>query len=151
MPVLLNLSAGDFVAREYFKNVYYNSSRQKYEYKVTETYPFEVYVHYETQDEDDPEFLIDLRKFVQRQAGGDAVYYKTEKNYWYAWNHLRAKGEYDLEYTQIQHHYWVINFEFESDATMFKLIKPTLVVNEMSRFRPDYDYHNEKNTKRYSH
>ncbi len=151
MPVLLNLQNGDFVAREYFKNVYYNSSRQKYEYKVEETYPFEVYVHYETQQDEDPEFLIDLRRFVQRQASGDAVYCKTEKNYWYAWNHGRVKSQYELDYSQIQHHYWIINFELESDMTMFKLIKPNLVVTEMSKFHPDCDYHNDENTKKYGY
>lgn len=152
MPVLLNLYNGpDFPAREYFHNVYYDGSRQRYVYKVEETYPFKVYVHVETQDEVDPGFLVDLRRFVQRQASGDAVYSKIEKNYWYAWNYGNVKSQYELDYSQIQHHYWVINFELESDMTMFKLIKPTLVVDEMSKFRPDYDYHNDENTRKHSY
>ena len=151
MPVLLNLSNSSFIAKEYFKNVYYNSSRGKHEYKVAETYPYEVYVHAETQADDDPEFLIDLRRFVQRQAAGDAVYQKVEKNYWYAWNHGHVKSQYELDYDQIQHHYWIINFELESDMTMFKLIKPTLVVTEMSKFRPGYDYHTDENTKKHGY
>jgi hypothetical protein len=151
MPVLLNLSNSSFIAREYFKNVYYNGSSRKHEYKVAETYPYEVYVHVETQADDDPEFLIDLRRFVQRQAAGDAVYQQVEKNYWYAWNHGTVKSTYELDYDQIQHHYWVIHFELESDMTMFKLIKPMLVVTEMSKFKPGYDYHTDENTKKHSY
>lgn len=152
MPVLLNLYNGpEFTAREYFKNVYYDSSRQRYKYVVEDTYPYEVYVHVETQADDDPDFLIDLRRFVQRQAAGDAVYHQVEKNYWHAWNHGRVKSTYDLDYRQVQHHYWVINFELESDMTMFKLIKPNSVVSEMSKFRPDTDYHTDENTKKHGY
>ena len=35
--------------------------------------------------------------------------------------------------------------------TMFKLIKPMLVVTEMSKFKPGYDYHTDENTKKHSY
>lgn len=152
MPRLIDLSRfkdKEHNASEYFKDVHWNSQGQRYEFDVSLTYPYESYVHGPTQKDDDPHFLLDLRRFAERHANGDIVYRYKNMGYKWCWNMKDAKHEWDRSYSEITHGYWVLNFEDEGDMVMFRLRKPTLVSDHMSQFHPDCDYHNDENTRRW--
>ncbi len=150
MPRLIDLSRfknDNHNASEYFKNVYWNSQVQRHEFDVALTYPHELYVHGPTQMDDDPDFFLDLRRFVERNATGDTVYRYKSMGYKWCWNMKDAKHDWDRSYSDISHGYWILNFEEEGDMVMFKLRKPTLVSDRMSKFHPQCDYHDETNTR----
>lgn len=149
MPRLINLqklNTDCFYAPEYFKDVHWDSYRNRLTYDRTQTYPYEAYVHGPTQAEVDPHFILDLRRFAERKAAGDVLYFKKDCNYKWCWN-IDTAPEWDRSYSSITHSYWVLNFEDEGDMTMLKLLKPNLLTNTMSKFHPGYDYHDETNTR----
>lgn len=132
---------------EYFKGVYYRGYDRGYSFEVSDTYPYETYVHGPTQEEEDPEFLLDLRRFVERVATGDVVYRYKSMGYKWCWNIKDAKHEWDRSYSEIKHGYWILNFEEEGDMVMFRLRKPNLTTDTMSKFHPGYESHDEDNTR----
>lgn len=133
---------------EFFRGVRYDGyGRGHHSFDIKMTYPYETYVHGPTQKEDDPDFLLDLRRFVERRAAGDVVYHYKNMGYKWCWNHKDVKNDWDRSYTDISHGYWVLNFEEQGDLTMFKLHKPNLVTDHMSKFHPRCDYHDDNNTR----
>jgi hypothetical protein len=152
MPRLIDLSRITNEAHnvaEYFKDVYWNSQGQRYDFEITHTYPHELYVHGPTQKDDDPSFLLDLRRFVERSAAGDVVYRYKNMGYKWCWNMKDAKYDWDRSYSDISHGYWILNFEEETDLVMFKLRKPNLVTDTMCEFHPQCDYHDDENTRKW--
>lgn len=132
---------------EYFKEVHWVSYKDRYEFNVTSTYPHEAYVHGPTQEEKDPCFILDLRRFVERRAVGDVVYRYENLGYKWCWNLKDVKHDWDRSYTNISHGYWILNFEEAEDLVLFKLVKPNMITDKMRDFHPDYDDHNKHNTR----
>lgn len=150
MPRLIDLSRlkkENHNLSEYFKEVQYNGYDRGYSFNVASTYPYEAYVHGPTQEEDDPHFLLDLRRFVERQAIGDVVYSYKNMGYKWCWNMKDAQHEWNRSYSEVKHGYWILNFEEEGDLVMFRLRKSDLITDSMSKFHPQCDYHDDSNTR----
>lgn len=150
MPRLIDVSRlkeENHNLHEFFKGVSYDGYGRGHTFDIAMTYPYETYVHGPSQKEDEPNFLLDLRRFVERQAAGDVVYHYKNMGYKWCWNMKDAKHDWDRSYSDISHGYWILNFEEAGDLTMFKLHKPGLVTDRMSKFHPQCDYHDEDNTR----
>lgn len=152
MPKLIHLNrfSGDrsgLNPLEYFVDCRWDTYSDRWDFDVSSSFPYEAYTHIQTLEETNHKtYLIDLRKFVERQATGDVVYDKMNLGYKWCWNVDEAKSTWERNYTSIRHSYWVFHFESLQDLDMWRLIKPTLIVEAPCRFNPLYTDHNENNT-----
>lgn len=140
---------GTYSPKEFFADARYDHYKQRWDFDVSKTYPHEIYSHLQTIDEEDPCYLIDLRRFVERKAQGDVIYSEKHLGYKWCWNHREAKGDWERKYSDIAHGYLILNFENHEDMVMWQLMKPSLTTREMLKFHPGYDYHNEANTSKF--
>lgn len=144
-----NVRYGTHDPKEFFSNASYDSYRERWIFDVSATYPHILYSHIQTVDEEDPCYLLDLRRYVERKAQGDVIYSNIDLTYKWCWNLKSAKGDWDRKYSNISHGYFVLNFENKDDLVMWRLMKPNLTTLETSKFNPRYDYHDEVNTTSY--
>lgn len=128
----------------YFTDAYYDTRKSTWEFDVKKTYPHELYAHVDHVNEDKL-FFLELRRFVERRAGGDVIFSTKNMSYKWCWNFDRAKDRYDREYTTISNSYWVFNFETREDLEMWKLMKPYIMTDTLKKYHPDRSGHSEKN------
>lgn len=147
MPRLVNLQNLENInLREYFVNVEWSSYKNCWTYNIADTYPHVSYAHMQTINETDNKFFIDLRRFVERTAGGDVMYSYRTMDYSYCWNKDTASS-WDHKWDRITHGYWAFNFEYSEDLVMWQLMKPALMTDIISKYRPDKDWHTADNTR----
>ena len=147
MPRLIDMQRIDNVnLREFFTNVRYSSYKKCWEYDIDTVYPYTAHAHAQTILESDTTFFIDLRRFIERTAYGDAVYSYHSMDYSYCWNKETASS-WDQKWDRITHGYWSFYFECNEDLVMWRLKKPALMTDTLSRYLPDHDWHTESNTR----
>jgi hypothetical protein len=129
---------GDLNPYEFFIDCYKSRQDQRFEFTIETTYKFPAYVH---ADVESKEWLINLRRFVDRRATGDAIYEYKNLDYRYCWNASTAKGSWDKKYSNVTHGYWVIHFEDESDMICWKLANTDITSDSLSITHPDYPTH----------
>ena len=146
MPQLLFLSqfqpTGDLNPNFYFKKVSSLNYGKTFKFDIKLTYPYETYMHEDTSNKEITcEILLDLRRFAERRASGDIILSHVDLSHVWCWNASRAKGNWDRDYSDIRHHYIVLNFEYKEDMITWKLMYPEYVTDEMSKFHPEYIEH----------
>ncbi len=146
MPRLLCLSSEEYVVSEFFSKMKWSNGKDRPD--IEHDYPYVCYVHHSVT-EYDPKIIMDLRRYIERSAHGDAVYYYNHNEYKYCWNYDTAKNDWDRNWDNVRNYYWTIYFECMEDLTMFKLKKPGLIHDAPFEFHPEYDYHTKENTRRW--
>ena len=150
MPDLIHISEfhnGTRDPRQYFVNAstrgYGNDI--KWTFNVDESFPHVCYVHSHRgfnsiEGIAENKFMIELRKFSQRNASGDIILSHCNKDFHWCWNSKEAKSKYDRKYSEVRNRYWVLNFEFKEDMLAWKLSTTDLPVTDvmLDRF-PEYD------------
>lgn len=145
VPRLLCLNTeNDYVFSEFFSKTRWVNGHNRPD--IEHDYPHMCVIH-QSVLEQDPRILIDLRRYIERSAHGDAVYFTIRKEYKYCWNYDTAKNDWDRNWDNVRNDQWQIYFERSEDLTMFKLMKPGMLHDKIFEFHPDYDYHTKENTR----
>lgn len=144
MPSLVYLD-NHINIHEYFPNARWDSQYSKYRFTIEDEYPFTAYVLVDRHDR----IQKDVRKYIERYGHDDVLYYSIDKSYSYCWNFDSVKSTWDQKWDKIHHKYWQFSFGDEKDLTMLMLKYSNTFFLEMHEFHPDYDYHNELNTRKW--
>lgn len=123
----------------------YLSSNCYWHYDMDADFSYQSYIHIDNLDTSDQSyntsFWIPLRRCVEREYTGDVFYQYKKMNYKWCWN-SDATSDYQREYNNIKHGYWVFYFENDEDQLMFHLKFGDMTADKTYRFHPNYGISN---------
>jgi len=142
LPQLIYLDATKFEIYEYFPNAS-RGYNQQWDLRLEEEYPYHVYAH----TEDDARILKNVRKYIEKRGIDDVFYGKIDKSYSYCYN-IEKANSWDQNWDRVTNHWWKFSFGSDVDLNML-VLQHQCLKSEMTDFHPEYEWHNETNTRKW--